>query len=66
MEHRGSEGLADLLEPTPVVGVATADLELSLEREPGVAHPDADTTPEEMARERPDLTTGELKMPVDD
>ncbi|MEP6568930.1 MAG: AI-2E family transporter [Acidobacteriota bacterium] len=66
MEHRGSEGLADLLEPTPVVGVASADLELPLERDPGAAHPDSKTTPEEMARERPDLTTGELKMPVDD
>ena len=30
------------------------------------SHPGVDTTPEEMARERPDLTTGELKMPVED
>ncbi|MGH9933059.1 MAG: AI-2E family transporter [Pyrinomonadaceae bacterium] len=65
MEHRGSEGLADLLEPTPLVGMATNDL-LPPERDPGVAHPGVDTTPEEMARERPDLTTGELKMPVED
>jgi len=35
-------------------------------RDDGVAHPDAETTPEEMARERPDLTTGELKLPVQD
>ena len=47
------------------MGVATHD-PLPLERGPRVAHPDVDTTPEEMARERPDLTTGELKMPVED
>ena len=64
LEHRGSEGLADLLEPTPVVAVAGS--ELSPERDPKVAHPDVDTTPEEMARVRPDLTTGELKLPGKD
>jgi len=64
LEHRGSEGLADLLEPTPAVAVATKDLPRDKDR--AVAHPDVDTTPEEMARERPDLTTGELKMPVED
>jgi predicted PurR-regulated permease PerM len=63
LEHRGSEGLADLLEPTPLVTMAINDAPMPLERDPGVAHPDADTTPEEMARERPDLTTGELRMP---
>ena len=31
-----------------------------------LAHPGANTTPEEMARKRPDLTTGELKMPVEE
>lgn len=58
MEHRGSEGIADLLEPNAsetakvaAVAAATAD-ELH-----------AETTPEEMVRARPDLTTGELKMP---
>ena len=61
LEHRGSEGLADLLEPTPVLPVTSADLPPAKERV--LAHPDVDTTPEEMARERPDLTTGELKMP---
>ena len=70
LEHRGSEGMADLLERTPVGtggALATDDLKLSSDREvrlPG--HPDAHTTPEEMARERPDLTTGELRMPVED
>jgi len=66
LEHRGSEGLADVLEPTPVEGVATNDLALPLGKDRIVAHPDVDTTPEDMARERPDLTTGELKMPVQD
>jgi predicted PurR-regulated permease PerM len=64
LEHRGSEGLADLLEPMPVEGVATNDLPPGKDRV--VAHPDVETTPEDMARERPDLTTGELKMPVQD
>src|SRR6266480_5907910 len=70
LEHRGSEGLADLLEPASVGtggALATDDLMPSSDREvrlPG--HPDAQTTPEEMARERPDLTTGELRMPVED
>jgi len=70
LEHRGSEGLADLLEPAPVGtggALGTDDVKLGSDREfrlPG--HPDAHTTPEEMARERPDLTTGELRMPVED
>ena len=66
LEHRGSEGLADLLEPTSGEGVATNDLTLPSKKDFGVAHPDVETTPEDMARERPDLTTGELKMPVED
>ena len=64
LEHRGSEGLADLLEPTPTAAVVTNDLPRNRDRVAG--HPDVDTTPEEMARERPDLTTGELKMPFED
>ena len=66
LEHRGSEGLADLLEPTPLEGMATNNLTLPSNKDFGVAHPDVETTPEDMARERPDLTTGELKMPVED
>jgi predicted PurR-regulated permease PerM len=65
LEHRGSEGLADLLEPTPLEGVATNEHSLP-STELGVARPDVKTTPEDMARERPDLTTGELKLPVED
>jgi predicted PurR-regulated permease PerM len=65
LEHRGSEGLADLLEPSPAEGMATNDPGHSFDKDSG-AHPDVDTTPADMARERPDLTTGELKMPVED
>jgi len=75
MEHRGSEGLADLLEPTPVTAplqnsVAAGTPKQIQEHSPQIhphhhetGHPDVDTTPEEMVRQRPDLTTGELKMP---
>ena len=66
LEHRGSEGLADLLEPSLAGGVATNDLTLPLDKDHAVAHPAINTTPEDMARERPDLTTGELKMPSED
>jgi predicted PurR-regulated permease PerM len=61
LEHRGSEGLADILEPTPaILPTALAAETTNALRE----HPYPDTTPEEMTRTRPDLTTGELKMPV--
>jgi len=66
LEHRGSEGLADVLEPTHVQGVATRDITLTLDKDHTAAHPDLDTTPEDMVRERPDLTTGELKLPTED
>jgi predicted PurR-regulated permease PerM len=62
LEHRGRQGLADLLEPTPAGVSANVVLPTSDE----AVHPGVDTTPEEMARKRPDLTTGELKMPVED
>jgi predicted PurR-regulated permease PerM len=65
LEHRGSEGLADVLEATPAEASATTNAQSLPSDRPGVAHPDADTTPEEMARERPDLTTGELTRPVE-
>ena len=57
MEHRGSEGIADLLEPTPPEPVVIVTTEEELHHE---------TTPEQMVRVRPDLTTGELKMPVEE
>jgi len=67
LEHRGSEGLADILEPTPVDSPADDLGDLTFPSEADhPTHPDANTTPEEMARERPDLTTGELKLPDQD
>ncbi len=60
LEYRGSEGLAEVL------GEATAEPETivpgSLEAK-GRQHSTSKTTAAEMARARPDLTTGELKMP---
>ena len=59
MEHRGSEGIADLLEPTsPSDHAKVAELAAQ-----NVEELHSDSTPEEMSRARPDLTTGELKMP---
>src|SRR6185295_19484419 len=46
LEHRGSEGLADLLEPAP----ATAAKSSVLTPAPAREHPHPDTTPAEMAR----------------
>jgi len=75
MEHRGSEGLADLLEPapaqttTPLPAIQAGTVGTQHHSQPAHQHhhldnhPDVDTTPEDMARVRPDLTTGELKMP---
>ena len=64
MEHRGSEGFADLLEPAPGVAISPAP------SVPAIAAPEkelhAETTPEQMERARPDLTTGELKMPLEE
>ena len=69
MEHRGSEGLADLLEPAPATPAEVNQLPVhdnakqSHPHHHDSGHPDLDTTPADMARARPDLTTGELKMP---
>jgi len=51
LEHRGSQGIADLLEPNAANQTEST----------GTGYPNAKTTPEEMALARPDLTTGELK-----
>ena len=58
MEHRGSEGIADLLEPSPTETAKVAAVAAATATE---LH--AESTPEQMERARPDLTTGELKMP---
>lgn len=61
MEHRGSEGIADLLEPTPPDPVDPTKLALGPAVMGNELH--SRTTPEEMERARPDLTTGELSLP---
>ena len=73
LEHRGSEGLvADILQPVEEAVTAPASDENEApvaEEEPAPRvhgehnRPSNDTTPEQMARARPDLTTGELRMP---
>jgi predicted PurR-regulated permease PerM len=65
LEHRGSEGLvSDFLQPAGQVIIPSASGadEITLS-EPELT---PTTTPQQMARARPDLTTGELKMPVED
>jgi predicted PurR-regulated permease PerM len=72
LEHRGSEGLvADILQPVEEAAAPSlppAPDEKAIVAVPSIAaveevHPTADTTPEQMVRARPDLTTGELRMP---
>ena len=53
LEHRGSETIAEVLEEA----VIERDLEVIEE----TSRPTSTTTPEDMARERPDLLTGALK-----
>ncbi len=55
LEHRGSETIAEVLEE------AVVQPEVESEEEP--VRPTITTTAEDMARARPDLLTGELKMP---
>jgi len=54
LEHRGSETIAEVIEEAVV--------ESEIESELSSTHPTAATTAEEMARVRPDLLTGELKL----
>ncbi|HJZ78922.1 MAG TPA: AI-2E family transporter, partial [Pyrinomonadaceae bacterium] len=54
LEHRGSETIAEVLEQA---------VEAEVEAELASSHPTSTTTPDEMARARPDLLTGELKLP---
>ncbi|HEU4766385.1 MAG TPA: AI-2E family transporter [Pyrinomonadaceae bacterium] len=67
LEHRGSEGFADLLEPTPALAEeAPAPAPVTPAPEPLQSDLHAETTPEQMVRVRPDLTTGELKWPLEE
>jgi predicted PurR-regulated permease PerM len=54
LEHRGSGTIAEVLEQAVIEGPVPPD------------RPNFATTPEEMARARPDLLTGELKSPQSD
>ena len=64
LEHHGNEGFADLLEPVPAVAeVETTPPVPSEAVEKELHH---ETTPDQMVRVRPDLTTGELKMPLEE
>src|SRR5256714_9566694 len=56
LEHRGTETIAEEIEEAVV--------EAEVESEMASTHPTATTTAEDMARVRPDLLTGELKLPV--
>ncbi|HEX5883498.1 MAG TPA: AI-2E family transporter [Pyrinomonadaceae bacterium] len=60
LEHRGSEGFADLLEPPAPEAVKLPPAQTTADE----LH--AKTTPEQMVRARPDLTTGELKVPLNE
>ncbi len=55
LEHRGNETIAEVLEEAVVESEAESSGELM--------HPTISTTPDDMARARPDLLTGELKLP---
>jgi predicted PurR-regulated permease PerM len=57
LEHRGSETIAEVIEEAVVEAELTAPASEALE----TTRPTIATTPEEMARVRPDLLTGELK-----
>jgi predicted PurR-regulated permease PerM len=65
LEHRGSEGFADLLEPSPAV---SNELPAPAPPPPNTLQNQlrSDSTPEQMVRVRPDLTTGELKWPLEE
>ena len=58
LEHRGSETIAEVLQEAVV--------EREIEAIEETDYPTATTTADEMARVRPDLLTGELKLPAKD
>lgn len=64
LEHRGSEGFADLLEPSPAVANELPAPPPQTQALHNELH--SDSTPEQMVRARPDLTTGELKWPIEE
>ena len=65
LEHRGSEGFADLLESSPTVSNELPATPAPA-TEPLLNELHSESTPEQMVRVRPDLTTGELKWPLEE
>ncbi len=63
LEHRGIEDLGELFEKTEEEKIVKATEQVAEAFEQIEEHPTSRTTPEEMARARPDLVTGELKNP---
>ena len=59
LEHRGSETIAEVIEEAVVVVEGSSEAAEPL-------HPTSNTTAADMARARPDLLTGELKIPQDE
>lgn len=66
LEHRGSEGIADLLEPGPPAAVELTPEPPSASLNVLQNELHSESTPEQMVRARPDLTTGELKWPIEE
>src|SRR6266496_2924633 len=60
LEHRGSESIAEVLEEATAVN-ETVNVEVATTIE--TERPTTTTTAEQMARARPDLLSGELKLP---
>jgi len=58
LEHRGRETIAEVFEDAVV--------EVEVSSDDTLEHPTATTTAEDMARARPDLLTGELKVPKEE
>lgn len=59
LEHRGIESIAEVLEEAASEGSSVTVEEATIV----IEHPTTTTTADEMARARPDLLTGELKIP---
>jgi predicted PurR-regulated permease PerM len=68
LEHRGSETIAEVIEEAveEAIEEAVEEAEQLAAEEEELLHPTAATTAEDMVRARPDLVTGELKLPRDD
>jgi predicted PurR-regulated permease PerM len=59
LEHRGSETIAEVIEEAVVDAAVDGEVDV-------LVHPSIATTPEDMEKARPDLVTGELKVPKEE